>query len=65
MFFAASLERIDLENPKSAVANRPPSKLSDQDKTNLHTSFAQVDQARCKRHAFCMKCKLPPESSRR
>jgi hypothetical protein len=46
MIFAAALERIDLEDPKSAVASRPPSKLSDQDKTNLRTSFAQVDQAR-------------------
>jgi hypothetical protein len=43
---AAKLEKVDLENPKSAVASRPPSNLSEQDKNNLHASFAQVDQAR-------------------
>lgn len=43
---AAARDNVDLEDPKSAVANRPPSGLSDQDKTNLHASFAQVEQAR-------------------
>jgi peptidoglycan hydrolase-like protein with peptidoglycan-binding domain len=46
MFFVAALEKVDLENPKAAVAGRPPSKLSEQDKVNLHTAFAQLDQAR-------------------